>query len=167
MSNKNSRIILQVLILSLVVNFLPLSGLLAQSLTAKNDLCQGAYFSEEQGAAFLKTLYPASLQQWMLRRDSVIVQIKKGAGCAPVLSVTGNAARGGDVFEFELTLVPEESSSSHGGDKEVGPPVVVDVTHGNSHSIKRNIDAGSGGHLGEVALAVVTIQSCGADWGAG
>ena len=78
MSNKNSRTILQVLIFSLVVNFMPLSGLLAQSLTSKNELCQGAYFSEDQGAAFLKTLYPASLQQWMLRRDSVIAQIKKG-----------------------------------------------------------------------------------------
>lgn len=42
------------------------------------ELCQGAYFTEAQGAALLESLKPQNLSQWQLRRDSIITQIKKG-----------------------------------------------------------------------------------------
>lgn len=51
----------------------------AQNNTANiPELCQGAYFTEAQGAALLTTLKPSQLKQWRLRRDSIVKQIRQG-----------------------------------------------------------------------------------------
>ena len=42
------------------------------------ELCQGAYFTEAQGAELLASLKPTQLQSWKLRRDSITKQIKLG-----------------------------------------------------------------------------------------
>jgi dienelactone hydrolase len=50
----------------------------SQSLTPTDSLCQGAYFTEEQGAALLRKQSPVSQEQWQQRRSVVITQLQKG-----------------------------------------------------------------------------------------
>lgn len=66
----------QVLVWSLLL--LTLMGR-SQSISFTNaELCQGAYFTEEQGASLLKSLRPTDLNAWQKRSDSVLKQIKRG-----------------------------------------------------------------------------------------
>jgi dienelactone hydrolase len=50
----------------------------SQSIMPTDSLCQGAYFTEEQGAALLRKQSPVSQEQWQQRRSVVITQLQKG-----------------------------------------------------------------------------------------
>lgn len=47
-------------------------------LNAQNELCVGAYFTEEQGRNFLKANTPASMAEWSTRSKLVLHHLKKG-----------------------------------------------------------------------------------------
>jgi hypothetical protein len=49
-----------------------------QSVTPTDSLCQGAYFTEEQGANLLQKLTPESPEIWVTRRTKVLDQLRKG-----------------------------------------------------------------------------------------
>ena len=55
-----------------------LSNIAQNSSSSTPELCQGAYFTESQGAALLSSLKPSNLQSWQLRRDSIAKQIRHG-----------------------------------------------------------------------------------------
>ena len=70
-SFKNQVLVWSLLLLTLISR--------SQSISFTNaELCQGAYFTEEQGAALLKSLRPTDLNAWQKRSDSVLKQIKRG-----------------------------------------------------------------------------------------
>ena len=50
----------------------------SQSVAGADSLCQGAYFTEEKGAAFLREIEPGSLEQWQSRSTMILDQIRKG-----------------------------------------------------------------------------------------
>ncbi len=60
------------------LTFFSVSNVAQSTVANANELCQGAYFTEEQGATLLATLKPSELKQWILRRDSVLNQIRRG-----------------------------------------------------------------------------------------
>lgn len=62
---------------TLLFLLLTLQGM-GQETVMSDSLCQGAYFSEEQGAALLRQLTPASIEAWKSRRELVAAQLKKG-----------------------------------------------------------------------------------------
>lgn len=57
---------------------LSLSGYSQTNAVQSQELCQGAYFTEAEGAALLEAQSPQDLIKWELRRDSVLTQLKKG-----------------------------------------------------------------------------------------
>lgn len=50
----------------------------SQSVAPTDSLCQGAYFTEEQGANLLQKLTPESPENWANRRTKVLNQLRKG-----------------------------------------------------------------------------------------
>ncbi|MEJ0107105.1 MAG: acetylxylan esterase [Bacteroidota bacterium] len=46
---------------------------------AQTELCRGAYFTEAQGADFLKSHIPVSLNDWQIRSIKILERIKDGA----------------------------------------------------------------------------------------
>jgi hypothetical protein len=52
--------------------------ILAGRCPAQTELCSGAYFTESQGADFLKNHVPASLNDWKIRSGKIIERIKEG-----------------------------------------------------------------------------------------
>lgn len=48
------------------------------SLTAQDELCKGAYFTEAQGKAFLEEHTPASLNDWQHRAEQIRARIRGG-----------------------------------------------------------------------------------------
>lgn len=50
----------------------------SQTIVGGDSLCQGAYFTEEKGAAFLREIEPQSLEQWQNRSQMILDQIRKG-----------------------------------------------------------------------------------------
>lgn len=48
------------------------------NLTAQDELCKGAYFTEAQGKAFLEEHAPASLNGWQYRAEQIRARIREG-----------------------------------------------------------------------------------------
>lgn len=51
--------------------------------SAQTELCQGAYFTEEQGRQFLDEHVPASLEQWKKRSEIIRDHLKEGMELQP------------------------------------------------------------------------------------
>jgi hypothetical protein len=58
--------------------FLGIMGLASASFAQQPELCQGAYFTEEQGKAFLEKHTPASRLEWEARATQIRKQIREG-----------------------------------------------------------------------------------------
>src|SRR5689334_256041 len=56
-------------------------------------------------------------------------------------------------------FVVEEVITADCSDENIGAAIVVVVSDGDAHPIEGNVQAGAGGHVCEVALAVVPIKS--------
>ncbi len=92
----------------------------------------------------------------------VVVVIDPGGSDGPHLLAVKRAARyaglGGDVGERAVAVVVEQLVAIDVGHVEIGPPVVVVVTHGDAHTIALAAEAGFVGHVGEGEVPVVVKQ---------
>ena len=91
---------------------------------------------------------------------SVPVVIEEGGTGAPFGA--GNARPAGDVAEGAVAVVAVEPVGAEISEVEIGVPVVVVVTHGDSHAVfGGRLQAGGRGHLLQAPPAQVAIERVG------
>lgn len=81
---------------------------------AQTELCQGAFFTEAQGKAFLEQHRPASLVDWEARRELIVQHLRSGMGLENMPAPVGSPAivhskrtmKGYTVENFALETLP-------------------------------------------------------------
>ena len=66
-----------------------------------------------------------------------------------------------DVFEGSVSAVTVQAVFIKPGNEKVRMPVVVEVSHGGSHAVKRRVQSGSSGHILEMPAIQVAVKNAG------
>src|SRR5439155_10872286 len=88
----------------------------------------------------------------------VVVIIDPSRAGAPVVGGTAHACLRGYLAELSVSGIAKQMIASDRGDEHVVQSVVVVIAHRDAHTVTAQVQAGPGGYIGEMTVAVVMVE---------